>query len=261
MTPPRSEATPPSAPQPSPNPAASTARGAEPIPTASPSESKPQNPPAPAQEPPRPGKRTALNKQSTLFLETLPGDVRQVVIRAAVCLREGPLELLLCRKQTKEHEAILHADVNAKDIHAALEVCRAKPGSPVKYTDDLKIIPPHGTTIRIELQYEKEPGKWETVDARTWIRQARTGKELDRDWVFAGSALWSDPDDPEKKVYYLANNGNVISVANFNDALLDLPIPSSQANAELIFECWTERIPPIGTTVYVVLIPVLNSPK
>jgi hypothetical protein len=212
-------------------------------------------------EPPTAGKRTALNKQRTLFLETLPGDQRRVVIRAAVCLREGPLELLLCRQQTKEHEAILHADVNAKDIHAALEVCRAKPGSPVKYTDDLKIIPPHGTTIRVELQYERLPGQWEIVNARKWIRQARSDKELDRDWVFAGSALWTDPDDPEKTVYYLANNGNVISVANFNDALLDLPIASSQANAELIFECWTDRIPPVGTTVYVILTPILDEPK
>ncbi len=215
--------------------------------------------------PPTAGKRTPLNKQGTLFLEVLPNEQRRVVVLANVCLREGPLELLLCRKQTKEHEAILHADVNAKDIHAALEVCRAKPGSPVKYVEDekgyYKIIPPHGTTIRVWLEVEREPSKWETINSRQWIRNARTGKELDTDWVFAGSALWTDPDDPEKKVHYLANNGNIISVSNFNDAMLDLPLVSSQANAELIFECWTERIPPLGTRVFVVLEPVLEEPK
>lgn len=215
--------------------------------------------------PPTAGKRTPLNKQGTLFLEVLPNDERRVVILSEVCLRKGPLELLLCRKQTKEHEAILHADVNAKDVHAALEVCRAKPGSPVKYVEDGKgnyqMVPPHGTTIRVWLEIEREAGKWETLNARQWIRNVRTGKELDRDWVFAGSALWTDPDDPEKKVHYLANNGNLISVANFTDSMMDLPFASSKANAELIFECWTDRIPPLGTKVYVVLEPVLDTPK
>ena len=35
--------------------------------------------------------------------------------------------------------------------------------------------------------------------------------------------------------------------------MLDLPIESSQKAADLLFEAWTDRIPPIGTRVTVVL--------
>ena len=44
----------------------------------------------------------------------LPDNKRRVLVNAEVCLREGQLELFLCRKQTKEHEAILAADVDAR---------------------------------------------------------------------------------------------------------------------------------------------------
>jgi hypothetical protein len=209
---------------------------------------------------PADSKKAALNKKNTLFLETFPDGRRRVLIEAAVCLREGPLELLLCRKETKEHEAILHADVNAQDIHVALIAAKAKPGAPVKYTET-KIIPPTGAVIRVALQFEKEPGKVVTVNAREWIQHAVTKKPLDRDWVFAGSAFWRDEEMPDKPPYYLANNGNVISIANFNDAMLDLPIASSKENAELAFQCWTERIPEVGTKVTVILEPVIDDKK
>src|SRR5438132_1001626 len=48
------------------------------------------------------------------------GDVRRVHVLVTVCLREGQLEQLLTKKHTKEHEAILSADVDARSIHAAL---------------------------------------------------------------------------------------------------------------------------------------------
>ena len=39
--------------------------------------------------------------------------------RAGVCLRDGLLELSLCKQFTKEHEAVLHADADARQVHAA----------------------------------------------------------------------------------------------------------------------------------------------
>ena len=47
------------------------------------------------------------------------------------------------------------------------------------------------------------------------------------DWVFAGSRLVDDPLERTKQ-YYLANEGDVICVANFEGAMLDLPIRSSK---------------------------------
>lgn len=219
-----------------------------------------EKPDKPAEAPkPAAGKRTAMNQNKTLFLETFDSGKKRVVIKAAVCLREGPLELLLCRKQTKEHEAILQADINAADVHTVLVLTKAKAGSPVTWQPEYK--PATGTKIKIWLEYKNKKGEIETVPANHWIRNFRTRKPLDSDWVFAGSRFFRDPDDPKKEPFYMANNGDVISVANFPDSMLDLPIKSSKDNADLAFEAWTERVPPLGTKVNVILEPVLEEAK
>jgi hypothetical protein len=76
-------------------------------------------------------------------------------------------------------------------------------------------------------------------------------RQLEADWVFAGSGFYEQGDGSK---YYQAEDGNVICVANFGDAMLDLSIASSASNEGLQFEPWTERIPPLGTPVDVELI-------
>src|SRR5262249_42063382 len=75
-------------------------------------------------------KRTQLARN--VFLE-VQGEQRRVIVQATVCLREGQLEGLLCRKNTKEHEYILAADADARQIHLALVAAKAKPGTPVQF--------------------------------------------------------------------------------------------------------------------------------
>ncbi len=99
-----------------------------------------------------------------------------------------------------------------------------------------------------------------TVPARSWIKNMNSGKELDSDWVFAGSRFDQNPLDPEKKIYQ-ANGGDVICVSNFETALLDLPIQSPKDNADLVFVAFTERIPPLETKVVVILEPVPEIKK
>jgi hypothetical protein len=50
-------------------------------------------------------------------------------------------------------------------------------------------------------------------------------------------------------------------VSNFTTATLDLPVASPQANADLTFRAFTERIPPLGTPVRLVLAPKLMEKK
>lgn len=207
-----------------------------------------------AEPPPAPkpitSKKVAAGRNVTLEVD---GDHRRVLVNAEVCLREGQLEQLLCRKHTKEHEAILSADVDARDIHKALLVAGATAGSTVKY--EPRFEPPSGTTIKITLQYE-DNSKLVRVPAQQWVRNMKTKKALDVDWVFVGSHLFPDPDDPRKPPHYAANVGDVICISNFETAMLDLPINSPKDNDSLAFEAWTERIPPLETRVLVILEPV-----
>jgi hypothetical protein len=215
-----------------------------------------------AKDTPKPvaSKKKALNQAGTVSLETFEDGRRRVLVEAAVCLREGPLELLMCRRGTKEHEAILHSPAFAHEIHAALLAAGGKPGNPAKYSNEKPFFTPaSGTTIKVTLEYEKKAGENATIDAKEWVRNANTHKALDKDWVFAGSRFFQDPDDPKTPPYYLANNGDVICVSNFVDAMLDLPINSPKENNELAFEAWTERIPAINAKVTVILEPVVEK--
>ncbi|HTM52472.1 MAG TPA: YdjY domain-containing protein, partial [Pirellulales bacterium] len=91
--------------------------------------------------------------------------------------------------------------------------------------------------------------------AQNWVRNIRAGKPLEYPWVFAGSGFWVDETTGQKS--YLAESGDFICVSNFASAMLDLPVESSQANENLVYAAYTERIPPLGTRVRLVLTPKL----
>jgi hypothetical protein len=210
----------------------------------------------------KPAKVKKTKLANNVYLE-VQGDKRRVLINAYVCLRQGMLEQLLTRSRTKEHEAILAADVDTRFIHAALLAARAKAGSTLRYKkkgDKVVLIPPSGTRIKVTLQYRDKKNNLVTVPAQQWVRDVQRKKAMNLDWVFAGSYFAKNPLDP-KEMIYGANGGDVICVANFEGALLDLPIPSSKDNAELAFEAFTKHIPPLKTKVTVILEPLPDKKK
>ncbi len=205
-----------------------------------------------AEEPPE-VKRVELGKN--LFFE-VQGEQRRVIVRAAVCLREGQLEGLLTRKGTKEHEYVLAADVDARKVHSALVAAGARPGTPVQFAP--KYVPASGSAIKITLQYPKD-GRTVVVPAQQWVREAKTRKDLAEEWVFGGSRLVPDPEDKDRPPLYLANHGDLVCVCNMDTAMLDLPVRSPKKFDERVFNAHTERIPPVGTAVDVVLEPVRGN--
>lgn len=194
-------------------------------------------------------KKVPLNKEGTVNLE-LQGAKRRVLIDAKVCLRQGPLELLLTKAAKKEHEAVLAVNADGRDIHKALLLAGAKEGKPVQF--EPKYRPVTGSRIRVNLRYQRK-GKAISVPAQEWVKNIKTGKALEHEWIFGGSQLFADPLEPEKPPIYAANVGDFICVSNFDTAILDIPIVSPQDNERLAFEAFTERIPPIDTKVTVVL--------
>ncbi len=212
----------------------------------------------PEEAPPIPENFKALNKGKTIFFEKKEDGTRLVHLMAEVCLREGPLEVLLCKNNTKEHESILRSDADAREVHFALIAAGATPGSPVKFVP--KYTAATGTKIKVSMAY-REKGKVKTAMAGEWIKDKKTNKDMAHDWVFAGSKFFQDPERPEAQPYYTANNGEFISMANFPDSMLDLPVESPKDVVNLIFEINTERIPPMRTPVIVTLQPVIEKKK
>jgi hypothetical protein len=199
-------------------------------------------------------KRVPVGQNVMLEIE---GKQKRVIVSSKVCLRMGPLEGLLTRTKKKEHEYILAADVDARNIHLALTLAGAKEGTPVVFAP--KYQPATGTSIRVSIRYQKG-GKTVTVPAREWIRDGKAKKDLDKDWVFAGSRFVPNPLD-KNKADYIANHGDLICTCNMESALLDLPVPSPKKFDARIWEAHTDRIPDLDTTVEVILEPVVAKGK
>ena len=180
---------------------------------------------------------------------------KRVVMDGAVVLTRGQLELFACIKGTKEHEAIVSVDTKAYIVHAALLAVGAKQGSPAQFQPTYK--PASGTQIDVTVIWTDKAGKVQRVPAQNWIRDVKTRKEMTLPWVFGGSGFWQD--SSTSQTIYLAEGGDFICVSNFSSAMLDVPVESTQANTQLQFEAFTERIPPLDTKVRLVLTPKLDK--
>lgn len=244
-----------------------------------------------------------------------------MILETTVVFRNGLLEMLVCLKQTKEHESILSLDGKARDVHAGLLAVGAQTGKPVSWDPEFR--PPTGQEIEITLMWQDENQKWHRSPAQKWLRSATRKffitnleslpaginfpdesdlrydekhqellwfgvmdaeehkaalalssessfqaavnelhkasqiKPMDADWVFAGSLFYVD--EKTKESHYLAEDGNLICVANFASAMIDVREKSSADAAGLAYEAWEERIPPLGTKVRVELKPVTDQ--
>jgi hypothetical protein len=182
---------------------------------------------------------------------------KRVVMLGEVCLREGQLEMFACTRGTKEHESVLSVPVRAFTVHAGLLAVGAEPGNPARWIPEFA--PARGTPIEVTLFWTDEQGKRQRGRAQDWIRQVKSGKPMDQSWVFGGSHLHEDEQTGVKT--YLADFGEFICISNFPQAMLDVPVESSDKAGELQFEAFTERIPPRGAKVTLVLTPKPDKEK
>lgn len=177
---------------------------------------------------------------------------KQVIVGGRICLREGMLEMFACPRSTKEHESIVSANTrDVRFVHSALLVLGAEPGPPVRFEPTYK--PAEGTEIEVEVAWRDKEGTPHRVRAQEWVKHVKTDEPLKYPWVFAGSGFWTDEEGKER--FYYAEQGEFICVSNFSTAMLDLPVESSAANNTLLFCAFTERIPPLGTPVHLILTP------
>lgn len=167
---------------------------------------------------------------------------RTVEVDAKIVLRKGSLELLACSPQTREHESILVVTAKPLHIFQALGLIGAQPGSPMRY--DIKQdrwIPPTGDELEIFLRYHNDQIEY-TVEAKQWLLDTNKKKEPPSlKWVFAGSKTL-----PSGR--FMADiEGTIISVVDFESAVISLDALHSADNEMLWLRANTQAIPPINT--------------
>jgi hypothetical protein len=181
---------------------------------------------------------------------------KEVILIGSVCRANYPLEFFATYPD-RGYESVVVIYTKPSIVHGALLALGAIPGKPVQY--DPKFIPPSGTEVEIGVSWMDQNGKRQKARAQEWIRDIKTKKQLDVNWVFAGSLFWEDKSTGEKS--YLADRGDFISVLNLPTALLDVPIESASAIESRLFEGFTERLPAPGTPVTLILKPKLETDK
>ncbi|QDT12077.1 YdjY domain-containing protein [Planctomycetes bacterium K23_9] len=198
---------------------------------------------------------TSLSKTNNLWVDQKR---HRVYADGYVAMREGGLEMFACSEGTKEHESVVATLAKAKEVHAALLAIGAKPGSPVRFRPDF--VPPKGQKIRVWVCWRDKAGKFHISDARRWVlKNGTTDEQMNADWVFGGSGFWKDPADGRE--YYRADGGDMICVSNFTTAMMDVNTSSSAEADNLMYIPFTDRIPPRGTPVRLILTPLQSVTK
>jgi biopolymer transport protein ExbD len=186
---------------------------------------------------------------------------REIVMQAEICRRKGPLELLVCSWGTKLHESILQTHAKGSHLHAALLALDLAPGIPAQWSgsdEAARFLPPRGPEVKILARWKDKQGKAHEEDVTGWFSVAENKKaKVPATWVFTGSEILGDGT-------YLADlkeNGHIVSVSNFPDAVLDVPFESTSSDADLQFVANSDSIPPLETAVDLVFQPVADAEK
>jgi hypothetical protein len=183
---------------------------------------------------------------------------RRVLVWGTICRREAALEEFACLKNTKEHEAIVSVDITPRVFHAALLAVGAQSGKVARFDED-GFHPPTGDKLDITIEWKLGKEKAQRAKAQDWIRDLKTKQSITHPFVFCGSQEVKHPVTGES--YYLGDDGDLISVANFPGSIVDLAIESSASNVDHLFDAFTERIPPVDTGVVMILKPVARVPE
>jgi hypothetical protein len=179
---------------------------------------------------------------------------RQVVLLGEVCSAGYPLEFF-ATYTNRSYEAAMSVNVKPSIVHAGLLAVGAVPGHPAQFQPNF--VPPTGTEVAIEVRWKDAKGKVQSAPAQQWIRNIKTKKALDSNWVFAGSLFVTD--ETSGKQYYQADSGELICVLSLPTAMLDLPIRSYGALEARSFEAFKEHLPPPGTPTTILLKPILST--
>ncbi|MEQ8770990.1 MAG: YdjY domain-containing protein [Phycisphaerales bacterium] len=164
------------------------------------------------------------------------------------------LEVIVCSRGTREHEALVVTDVAPSLVHAALLAAGLEPGAPggVSLTADGDIArtAPTGDAARVTFRVSDQD---QPIDPRVWAVHADTGAPLaagDASFVFAGSVMR----ERSGRAWYAADaEGTLVGLATFGTETVALTDAISHASAidEPAWIADRSRVPDKGTPVVV----------
>jgi hypothetical protein len=206
---------------------------------------------------------------SSRRFEPFPGvtvypEQRRVELEAEVCLDRGWLEQVACAAGSREHESLVVPVARPSQIHAALLTAGFEPGTPGSWTyeqGEYEFVAPTGSPVQVHVSYRAADGTTVEEPIRHWIHVRRGADVLpfpERPWIFGGSRIEPNPDWMGPGEHYVADvTGSIIGIVTFGDEVLGFSrVLADQASVQPPeWEAATERMPPVGTRVTLILLP------
>jgi len=217
---------------------------------AAPAESADRNAPASDAASEAPATTHALVQLGAITVDRTAGSIR---VPGAVAIREGWLEQAVCQQGTRDHESLVTVSMPPSSIHAALLLAGLQPGRPghwrVRDDGSLELVPPTGEAVMVEVEWLDAAGIAQHLPLSAWIKTH--GAAAPRSFVFAGSVMR----DRAAMPYAADQSGSVVGLVTFGDEPVasEAVVPDRADVAEPSLMAWTERMPPEGTAVTIVI--------
>lgn len=167
------------------------------------------------------------------------------------------LELVACRRDSKEHEALVVTDALPSHVHAALLLIGLEPGKPGAWKwegEKLTSEPPQGAKVKVELVTTRD-GATVAEPAWSWVKNKKTGETLgERTWVFAGSRLVRFEG---REVYDADGTGVLVGLTTFGSEAVawpDMISPDSEVEAP-VWIADPAKTPKVDTPVRIRITP------
>lgn len=220
----------------------------------------------------------AIEAVEPLAIRPFPGvvvfpDGPAVEIEAHSCLKNGWLEQIACSPNTREYEALLVVETAPQQIHASLLMAGFQPGSPGSWAwegDVVSFTPPTGDALDVLVRYAGPSGETIEEPVRNWIADHLGQASFPAEpWIFAGSRFAPNPPRMGPGEHYVADmTGSIIGLVTFGDEVIGFSrvLSGDSAVQSPEWEVATDRVPPLGTPVTLILRPferppLITSPK
>jgi hypothetical protein len=175
-----------------------------------------------------------------------------------------PIEVVLCQKGGKMHEAAFFTEAVPSEIHKALVSIGLKPGSPTDDDENGKPIPAKGERVDIFMEWRDVEGKEHREPAEKMLAYGsgnsdprKGGSKSDlkscppQEWLFTGSRKGLDPDSG-KEIYGADQDKNIIVINHQNRAAM---FEKTKADEEGFIYDTGAALPPAGTQVIILFQP------
>ena len=199
-----------------------------------------------------------------------------VALDGTVVLTEGFLEQLVCTPSTRVHESLIAIDAMPREVHAALLLAGLEPGAPGRWQEvadgaggwRVDRVRPSGPRVDVTVRWTGPDRTSRETPILDWVRRVDASGNLSAPpgggahgspsghLVFAGSRIRANAPSMGPGEHYVADfTGSVVGLVTFGDEVIayDEVIADRVEIDPAAWSAWTERMPPEGTRVEVLI--------